>query len=613
MTVRLKLLLLAGIALAVYANTLGHGFAYDDFWYLVNNPTVRSLDQAVRFFSKPADDYRFHYRPLTVLSFSLDYALAGLRPWFYHAENILLHALVTLLVYLVLRPLGEQTAWLAAALFAVLPVHTEVVANVASRSELLASALGLAALWQRDRPWLAAALLLFALLAKESPVAIPALVPLLWWQMAESPSPRRRAWLLGPLVAAVGAYLLLRYAVHGRILFPPHILYALDNPLAVADWATRTRTALMILGQNLALCFVPYHLSADYSAPQIPLVTAWTEPRFLLWTFLPVGAVAGAFAARGKHPNVLRGMLWFLAAVAPVSNLLVPIGTIRGERLLYLPSVGSCLVAAELLGMLPAARRRWAVALVALLLASLGLVATRRNLVWQNQETLAIATVSDAPGSARAHYLLATQRAVAGNCAAAAPGFRRALELFPEYWGARLGLAACLERLGDLAGAEQGYLEVFRLDPDDRVVAESLVRVCEKRNDWPCAAVTMRQLLAANPQVAAEAGSWVLLGNALLRSGDLRGAEAAYRRAIGLGGAPVAHFNLAGVLVRSGRFGEAVEHYQAAEKLGMTGAELYEDWAEAQRKAGDGRAARQTAARGLKLFPQSEALKKLAR
>ncbi len=613
MTGRFKLVLLAGIALAVYANTLGHDFAYDDFWFLVHNPTVRSFGEALRTFSKPAEDYRFHYRPLTTLSFGLDYAAAGLRPWFYHAENILLHVVVTLLVFLVLRPLGEETAWLAAALFAVLSVHTEVVANVASRSELLASALGLAALWRWPRPWLAAMLLFLALLAKENPVVVPALVPLLWWRQADQLTPRRQAWVLGWLVAAVGAYLLLRALVHGRIFFPLHILYSLDNPLALADWATRVRTALMIVGQNLALCFVPYHLSADYSAPQIPLVTAWSEPRFLFWSLLPVAGLAIAFTVRRAHPNLLRGLLWFLVALAPVSNLVIPIGTIRADRLLYLPSVGTCLVAAEILGLLLATRRRLAWVLVAALLVTLGALAAHRNLIWRNQETLVRAMVADAPRSARAHYLLAAQQAASRNCPSAVDGFRRALELFPEYWGARLGLAACQERLGDLAGAEQGYREVFRLDPQDRLVGESLARVCEKRNDWPCVATTMRRLLAANQQAAADPASWLTQGNALFHSGELKEAEVAYRRAIALGGSAVAHFNLAGVLVRLGRFREAVEQFQAAEQKGMTGAELYEDWAQAQRRAGDTRGARETAARGFKLFPDSEALRKLAR
>ncbi len=611
MSRRLPLLALVGLALAVYANTLGHGFAYDDYWLLVDNPSVRSLNNAGHFFTTGYQDRI--YRPLTLLSFALDYALVGLEPLLYHAENLALNAVVTILVCLLLRPVAGQTAWLAAALFAVHPVHTEVVANVTSRSELLATLLGLLALWQIHRPALAACSLLLALLAKESAVAVPALALLLWWRLPEQPPLRRKAVMLGALAAAVAAYLLLHYRARGGILLPKYVLFEVDNPLFLADWPTRVRTGLMIVGQNLALCFVPYHLSADYSFPQIPPVTAWTEPRFLLWTALPAAAVAAALAVWRTHPNFLRGLAWFLLALAPVSNLVAPIGTIRAERMLYLPSVGTCLVAAEALGLLMAVRRRWAIALAALLLATLGMAAARRNLVWRNQETLVTATVADAPRSARAHYLLAEYRAGAGNCVAALPSFRRALELSSDVWMAKFKMADCLERMGDLGAAEQHYRELFISDPTDERFARMLARLCARRNDWSCVAATLRQWMAANKEAARAPDVWITLANALLRNGQLEEAEAAYRQAISRGDQPVAHFNLAGLLVRRKRFDQAIAEYRAAERLGLNTEELYVDLATAQKLAGDAAAVRETAARGRERSPASEALKKLAR
>ncbi len=617
-TRRLALVVLVGLALAVYANTLGYGFALDDYLWVVDNPAIRDLRKMGEFFA--AHEW---YRPLALVSLRLDYALAGLQPWLYHAENILLHAAVTALVYQVLRPVCGQAAWLAAALFAVLPVHTEVVANVTSRSELLAALLGLLALWQIHRPVVAAVSLLLALLAKESAIAIPALVPLLWWRLPAPPpphknlvEPRRITMALGALSAAVAAYLLVRKLAYGQMFglesygYPEHNPL---NPLAVTDWPTRLRTALMIVGQNLALCFVPSHLSADYSFPQIPPVMSWAEPRFLLWTTLLAAAVGGALAVRRAHPNFLRGLAWFLVALAPVSNLVLVIGTIRAERLLYLPSVGTCLVMAEALSLLLVARRRLGVALVAVLLVTFGLVAARRNRVWRTQETLLTSMVADAPRSANAHYRLAYYRLRTAGCEAAMPGFRRALELFPEFGLARVGLNSCLERIGELAAAEQDYRKMFTGHPGDKTLAYLLVRVCTRRNDWRCVAATLGQLLANNREAAGDASAWVLLGNALVHGSDWNQAEIAYRRAMVLGSAAVGHFNLAGLLVRREQFREAVAEYQAAEQYGMSSPELYEDWAAAQKQAGDASAARQIAARGLERFPSSENLQRLAR
>ncbi len=612
MSRRLSFLSLSALAVAVYANTLGHGFVFDDVLWVGDQSAIRSLKTAAGFFST-GQLWNRVYRPLAMLSFSLDHAVAGLRPWFYHAENILLHAGVTALVYRLLRPLGAEKAWLAAALFAVLPVHSEVVASITSRSELLATLLGLLALSQIGRPVLACGLLVLALLAKESAVAFPALAVVLWWR---APDRLARARMISGIIAlavAVVIYLSLRAAAHCCDLFPPQFVYDLDNPLVFADFFTRVRTGVMILSQNLALCIAPHHLSADYSFPQTTLVTAWMEPRLLAWSGLLLAALAGAGLALDKHPDFGRGLAWFLIALAPVSNIPFAIGTIRAERLLYLPSVGTCLVLAEAIALLLANRRRWAVALTVALISSYGAATIRRNVVWRSQETLLTANVADAPRSAKAYFDLGVSRMFTGDAAAALPYLKRATEIQPDYVLAQGSLAACLEKLGDIAGAEQVYRRMFRSDPGDQNPAAALVRLCSARDDWHCVAQVMRRLLAANPDAASQPDAWVVLGNALLRSGALDDAENAYRRGASLGPAPVAHFNLAGIFVRRSQPGEAVKEYQLAEQAGLQTEELYLDWASALERAGDAAGARRIAARGLARFPTSQRLLRMPR
>lgn len=135
------------------------------------------------------------------------------------------------------------------------------------------------------------------------------------------------------------------------------------------------------------------------------------------------------------------------------------------------------------------------------------------------------------------------------------------------------------------------------------------------QNDWACVAATASRFLAVNREAAHDAGVWTTLGNALQYCGDseLGRAERAYRRALQLEAAPVAHFNLAGLLARQHRFKEAAAEYQAAERAGMSSEELYLDWAAAQKQDGNIEADRQTAARGLERFPESTALKAIAR
>ena len=627
------------IAFAVYLNTFGFQFAYDDFRFVVNNKAIHKLGNAPSFFVAPVSEVC--YRPITFLSLALDHAAAGLRPALYHVENVLLHALVTLLLYRLLLPAGAGAAWLAAALFAVTPLHSEVVANVTSRSELLAALFGLLALgvarsgarkadvlgWacaNRARPIRARALLraflcgglyLLALMSKESAVGIPALALVMSWPLGRRaandagapgtpdvpPADRLRRYLralpLGPLcgmAVALGVYLLLRRHALGQVQWPQEAM--LDNPLMYSDLSTRLRTALMVLGQNLRLSFVPWPLSADYTFPETPLIVRWSDPRFLGWTALVAGAAAAALAAGRRFPNIARGMAWWLAAMLPLSNLFMTFGTIRAERMLYLASAGTCLVLAEAAVRLRApdsgapdsgaklGRLAWAAALAGLL-TLLGVQTVRRNMVWKDHGSVILATARDAPHSIRANYQLAEHLMRSGDCAAAVPYYGRVLAIYPAFGMARYNLAVCYEKLGRLDRAEPLYRELFAANPGDRGLAQAVTAACEARKDWPCVADALRRFLATSRQGPADAAAWLALGNALNRAGRVAEAESAYRRALQWRDDATTRFNLAGTLVNLGRVKEAIEEYRTAQRLGMNSKELYADWAAAERRA----------------------------
>lgn len=450
-------LALAALAFLTYAQTLGYGFVADDFEWILGNEMVRDPSTIWRAFSFGQLNNRV-FRPLPLAWFTLDYTVAGSAAWFYHLENVLLHTLVTVLFYRLVCPFGRRAAWLAAALFAVLPVHTEVVANITSRSELLATALALLALLELRRPALAACLLAAAVLSKETAAVAPLLAPLLWLAPREPrecrpdgggtpalPATRgQRMAALGALLAGLSAYTFFRLRAHCCVLFPPGFRYLqLDNPLLLAEWPARVRTAVMIIGQNIGITFVPYHLSADYSYNQIPVVQSWLEPRFILWALVPLALIGLAIIAYRTDPAVSIGAGWGLLALVPVSNLIFLIGTIRGERLLYLPSAGACLLLGRVLSRLGRGRRIWPIAVTALLLLLLGARAVDRNRVWRSQEALTAASLRDAPNSARAHFQAGALRMAAGDCAGAVPYFRRALVIFPQSEVAVNALGAC--------------------------------------------------------------------------------------------------------------------------------------------------------------------------
>jgi protein O-mannosyl-transferase len=116
------------LALTVLVNLpmLGTTYVWDDDNYLINNPTLRVPRGLVRIWTEPRASPQYH--PLVFSTFWVEYDLWGL--WYpgYHAVNALVHALNALLLWGLLRRMAVPGAWLAAAVFALHPVHVESVA-----------------------------------------------------------------------------------------------------------------------------------------------------------------------------------------------------------------------------------------------------------------------------------------------------------------------------------------------------------------------------------------------------------------------------------------------------------------------------------------------------
>ncbi|MGH9750908.1 MAG: protein O-mannosyl-transferase TMTC1-related protein, partial [Candidatus Polarisedimenticolia bacterium] len=378
---RALLLLSAPLAAALlYLPTLRHDFVFDDHAVIGLNPLLQDARTMPRVLLSPWWNTGSHrgllYRPLTSLSFAADRALAGgLRPAWFHAVNVVLHALATLLVTRLAIQILPGLAGPAAAglLFAVHPVHVEAVAGVVGRAEILAACGAVGALLCHRRAqagdrfplWAASAWVVFllGLGGKESAAVAPALC-LLADAAFPRPAPRRRWILYAGYGAVLGTYLLARRFVLGSFGLGEPIPFV-DNPAAAAGPIQGRLTALGVALRYAGLLLWPRHLSADYSYDQIPVVRTPADP-WAIGGLLLVGGVigAGAWLLR-RAPAYGFALLFTAAAFAPTCNLLLFIGTLMAERLLYLPSAGACLLAGALAGALAARWRagpaRWAV------------------------------------------------------------------------------------------------------------------------------------------------------------------------------------------------------------------------------------------------------------
>ncbi|MCU1277452.1 MAG: hypothetical protein JWM53_998 [bacterium] len=353
----------------------------------------------------------------------------------YHACNLAWHLGATLaLGWMLTRVIDRRAAAVAMLLFALHPLHTEAVTGIVGRSELMAACFVLVgcALYLDGRRWAAALACLAALLSKESGIALPLVAVLLDAGRRPIGVALRRAW---PFALPVGVYAALRvHALAGATLPPPAEYFVAATP------AGALLTALDVLGRDVRLMVWPTPLSADYSYPALPIGSV---PRAL--ATVGGGALLAAAAWRWRSRSLALALGWLGLTILPVSNLVVKIGVLMAERLLYLPSVAVCLLAAAGWSVLRKRARpavaQGAVATVALTFAAMTMA---RNLDWQTPLALWTDTVAKQPRSALAHGNLALSCLVVGDRACAREHLQRAVALNP----ARADFRAALDGLG---------------------------------------------------------------------------------------------------------------------------------------------------------------------
>ncbi len=422
---------LALFTLLAFSNSFSTGFALDNQTLVLDDTRIQTASTAnialiLRHTYWWPNGESGLYRPLTTLSYLLNYAILGNanHPAGYHWINFSLHAGNVILVFaLVLRLVAGrvrafQTALAAAMLWAVHPVLTESVTNIVGRADLLAGCAVLGGLllylksaeatgWRRSA-WLVGLAVATAMgvFSKESAVVLPAVIVLYELSCAR----RWRNMLSGCLatLAPIAMMLWQRAAVLSSSL-PAEYPFT-DNPIAGTGFWIGRLTAIKVLARYLWLAFWPVKLSADYSYSQIPLARGSLED-WVGWL-----AAAGALALMVVLWNRSR-LAFFLSGFAllnllPASNLLFPIGTMMAERLLYLPLVG--LVTTAVLGMNAVAghlRLSGAAVAICVLAMAAGLAFRTwlRNLDWADDKTMATAGVQTSPRSFKFHRLLAAQ------------------------------------------------------------------------------------------------------------------------------------------------------------------------------------------------------------
>jgi tetratricopeptide (TPR) repeat protein len=309
---------------------------------------------------------------------------------------------------------------------------------------LLAAGFLLAAwlLHLHDRPILALVSFAFALLSKESAVAFLPLVLAGDYARGKLKPLHRYAWIAG----VTALYIPLLWKVQGGRFGAKGVSF-LDNPLASLPATWRILNSLRVAWKYLGLHIYPATLSCDYSYSSILVYADWRRT-------LPAAVAAALVLAIWIWALWTQRSEWFLAGAiylagfAVTANLLVPTGTMMGERLAYLPSAGFCLLVVLIWIRVENRHRRLAWAVFAIIVAALALRTVVRNRDWRDNLTLFSAAVRAVPGSAKMHADLGGEYLMLGRVDAARIEFQSALRTYPDLAYALEGYGLAESRVG---------------------------------------------------------------------------------------------------------------------------------------------------------------------
>ena len=498
-------IILALIAGLVYANTLSNDYVMDDVMMITENhivkegisgiPELLATHHLEGFGANKVSDY---YRPLSLVMFAIEYQVFGLNASEGHLLNIVFFAACVVLLFLFLNKLfdGQKllVAFVAALLFAVHPVHTEVVANIKSRDELLCFFFSFLALnifidyvmQGRLYQWIVGVfLLLLAVLSKETVVTFLAILPLVFF-FYKNENKQRSIFIMAGIVAVVVFFFFMWNYVQSRNEMQETLAAKFFHGKSVGSAAKASYMAayILILGYHIRLLFVPYPLDSNYSFRN------FTFAHFGHWEVILSLVVYIALITVGlfrlfkyKKDPWAFGILFYLSTLALYANIVAPLGQAMANRYEFFPSVGFCLL-------LALAFEKWVVksndvnslkkipALAVLLPVMLcySALTVARNADWKDNFTLVNADISKSPGDYTMEYKVglelqekynkeqdpAVQKQINSESKV---HFLRSLDMNPDYTESHADLGVAYLRENNFDSAEIHFRRVIQLNP----------------------------------------------------------------------------------------------------------------------------------------------------
>ncbi len=481
-----QLLILLFLAVGLNINTLFNQYAFDDEMVLIGNTVVQKgihgipeiLSHDYYYGIKEIDQTGLsggRYRPLVLVIFALEYQFFGANPMVSHLINILFFALLITLLYKLLQTyvFKEQNKYLAfvtCLIFAVHPIHTEVIANVKSRDEIISFILLIVSLISFIKHLEKRSLghflnglfcFLLALLTRESAAAFVVVIPLIFYFFFSQTIKKLILFSL-PLIGVFIGYLLLRFSIIGYKTYGASEI--LNAPFLYADASQAIATKVFLLIKYIWLLVFPYPLSSDYSYNQIPYIEL-NSIKFIFSILLLFGLSAFAVLKFKSRSIYSFSIIYFMVTIFLLANFAVNIGAPLAERFLFQPSLAFCIVASGLYISMASRFKFLANSILIIILLLFSVKTVLRNSDWKNNETLFLTDVISAPNSVKLNLYAAkcsiTKAQTEANRELRDEYFRNAvnfderlLKIYPNY--------SSIDIYKDLGAAYLGLNDYFK-------------------------------------------------------------------------------------------------------------------------------------------------------
>lgn len=496
LSTRLQYLIVFALSILVNLNSIFNNYALDDVVVLTENnivkkgisgiPELLSSDYFKGYNLTGAELSGARYRPVSLIVFALEYQFFGTIPFISHLINILLFSILVLLIFNLLRVelFNRETLipFVAVLLFAVHPIHAEVIANVKGRDEILTFIFLIVSITTflkykatKKKYFLVLSCFMFflGLLTKETAITYIAVFPLLlYFFKGESIiSTLKSIW---PIVTTLALYFVIRYHFVG--FSQMEIPDVTNSPYILASPLQAFATKIFVVSKYFYLLVFPITLTSEYGYNQIPYLNV-NSLEFVVAITVLISLVLISLFLFKERSVISFGILYVLITLSVGTNLIFDFGAPMAERMLFIPSLGFCILLSYILFLVLKKSRKILVCLL-FIIPFYSFSTVKRNSEWKDNDSLFFADIVKSPNSSRLNLFVSEiyigkylkEVSVENKSIyldSAKYYIDRSMQILPDYSFAYLRLGLIYFYKGDYNSAADSWLHARKLDPQN--------------------------------------------------------------------------------------------------------------------------------------------------